>query len=297
VDHVVRILLAEGDPAYAAFVADLIDDPACELSTVPTLAAALDSLVRSPADCVLLDLNLPDARGLTGLCRLVADAPDVPVVVVAGLDEDHLALASIAEGAHEYLVKADVSARRLRRTIAQAIQRKRGESELESRARHDPLTGLANRATLADRVAQAIARLARLPGRELALLYIDLDGFKCVNDSLGHAAGDAVLREVARRLASAVRPSDAVARYGGDEFVVLCDAIGSRAVAQSIVQRIEALLGRPMMIGDMNLRIGASVGVAFSQADGDVDALLAEADRAMYVAKRMAIHAAKLNGV
>ena len=129
-DNLVRILLVEDDPAYAAFLGDLLAYDDCDLTSVETLQRALAALTRTAIDCVLLDLTLPDARGLSALCQLIEHAPEAPIVVVTGFDDDHLALAAINEGAHEYLAKAEIGPRRLRRSIAQAIQRKRTAIEL-----------------------------------------------------------------------------------------------------------------------------------------------------------------------
>ena len=155
---------------------------------------------------------------------------------------------------------------------------------LTERAVRDPLTGLANRALLEERLRGALSRDARNGGRT-GLLFLDLDGFKAVNDAHGHAVGDAVLREVAHRLLSHVRPSDTVARLGGDEFVVLVEQVPDEGVAP-LARRLEEALSAPFRVGP-TVRIGASIGSATAAGgDGDVPGLLARADRGMYDAKR-----------
>ncbi len=162
--------------------------------------------------------------------------------------------------------------------------------EEDRRTRHeadtDPLTGLANRRALERTLAGALAR-AGARGRVAAVLMLDLNGFKAINDSHGHAAGDAALREVARRLRRCVRERDLVARLGGDEFVVLLtDVGGSSGAAQEACERVDAALSAPIVLeqGEMTLR--AAIGVATFPGDGaDAPTLLAHADRAMYAAK------------
>jgi diguanylate cyclase (GGDEF)-like protein/PAS domain S-box-containing protein len=150
----------------------------------------------------------------------------------------------------------------------------------------DPLTGLANRRALERTLAAALARAAAL-GRSVALLMLDLDGFKAINDNYGHAAGDEALREVARRLARCVRERDLVARLGGDEFVVVLTDLGGRSGAvEDSMERIREALGEPIAFDGAALSLGAAMGVARFPADGaDADALLAHADRGMYAAK------------
>jgi diguanylate cyclase (GGDEF)-like protein len=280
-----HLLLIEDDGAYAALVRDFLSRDRYRLTRVGTLADALIELSSDEPDCVLLDLTLPDARELVALRRVTAAAPATPVVVITGHDDDAVALASVGEGAHEYLAKAEVSPRRLRRSIGHAIERKRSEMELEWKAQHDSLTRLPNRATLVDRLQLALNRLERRPTHEIAVLFIDLDGFKGINDEFGHDAGDALLREVAARLETAIRPMDTVARYGGDEFVVVCEDLDGHATAKGIVRRICAALAVPFRVGDRAMDLRASVGVAFGRAGGAATTLLANADAAMYEAK------------
>ncbi|MHB1511050.1 MAG: bifunctional diguanylate cyclase/phosphodiesterase [Acidimicrobiales bacterium] len=163
-------------------------------------------------------------------------------------------------------------------------ERKAVEDQLAHQALHDPLTGLANRALLSDRIAQALARLERQDG-VAAVLFLDLDGFKLVNDSLGHALGDELLKRVADRLRAAARSADSVARLGGDEFVVLCENLFDATEAMPLAERLLQGLATPFDIDGHQLFVSASIGVATSPA-GDPDAILRDADAAMYQAKK-----------
>ena len=163
---------------------------------------------------------------------------------------------------------------------------KNAQRALEVQATHDPLTGLPNRALLFDRVAHAIERGTREVSN-VVLMFVDLDGFKRVNDTHGHDAGDEVLRGVATRLLDVVRLGDTVARIGGDEFVVLCESLPDTEVTFSIASRIVERLSEPFGVGAELARIGASVGVAFGDASATVAGLVKRADLAVYEAKRM----------
>ena len=155
---------------------------------------------------------------------------------------------------------------------------------LAERAVRDPLTGLANRVLLEERLRMALSRDAR-EGRSTAVLYLDLDGFKAVNDRHGHAVGDAVLSGMADRLSAAVRPSDTVARLGGDEFVVLLEGASPGDVT-ALRDRIAARVCEPVRCGDIDVRVGVSIGTALAEhGDAEPQALLALADRRMYADK------------
>ena len=170
-------------------------------------------------------------------------------------------------------------------TVQDISERRHYQEQLERQANHDLLTGLPNRVLLADRIDQGIARAALL-GYYLALVFIDLDNFKFINDSLGHAAGDELLKEVAARLASCLRGPDTVARLGGDEFVlVINDHYRTNSVI-SVLERILQEISRPVMLSGREFHVGASLGVAMYPSDGDdAQILLKHADVAMYAAK------------
>ncbi|MEY2432651.1 MAG: hypothetical protein QOC92_2376, partial [Acidimicrobiaceae bacterium] len=164
--------------------------------------------------------------------------------------------------------------------------RKEAEHALARQATHDPLTGLPNRTLLYDRISQALARRSRLPG-DLAVMFLDVDRFKWLNDSLGHAAGDAVLVEVAARLQSAVRDTDTVARFGGDEFVVLCEDMASEEQAMLLARHLSECVSFPIELGATEMTPSVSIGLVIASAvvDAGPDALLRDADAAMYTAK------------
>jgi diguanylate cyclase (GGDEF)-like protein/PAS domain S-box-containing protein len=166
-------------------------------------------------------------------------------------------------------------------TLATALARLRDEERMRHEAVHDPLTGLANRTLLRDRLEHALARAQR-ERDATAVLFVDLDNFKQVNDAHGHATGDAALVELARRLRTAVRPGDTIARLGGDEFVALCEHVDEES-ALAVGRRLLEAIGRPFTIGEIEHKLSASIGVALGHYDPDV--LLANADAATYRAK------------
>lgn len=174
---------------------------------------------------------------------------------------------------------------RTRELEQEVAERRQAEAVITHMANHDSLTGLPIRPLFMDRLSRALAS-ARRSGHDVAVLFVDLDGFKSVNDSFGHEAGDQLLKEAARRLQSCVRETDTVARHGGDEFtVVLTDVADGNAVTTITRKMIDAL-AQPFTLHTNEARIGASIGIALRSTDGDQpETLLERADAAMYTAK------------
>ncbi|WP_268968785.1 sensor domain-containing diguanylate cyclase [Mycolicibacterium austroafricanum] len=166
--------------------------------------------------------------------------------------------------------------------------RKHAEAELQYLALYNPLTGLANRALLVNRIEQALADIEpHTPGR-VGLLYLDLDEFKPVNDTWGHALGDEVLQTTARRITNSIRPGDTASRIGGDEFAILCPVIGGLEQLRGIAERIWAELRRPvtLSVGEDYEHLSVSIGVTTSSPTSTADSILQDADGLMYQAKR-----------
>lgn len=210
----------------------------------------------------------------------------IPVVMITNgnnLASDWEALASGAAGC---LPLNELTPELLQRSLCFAVARYESEERWRRLATHDELTELPRRTVFIEHVNGAIARAERL-GEELAILFIDLNGFKGVNDRLGHAAGDQLLQQVAQRLKSSLRKGDIVARLGGDEFVVLQQPLGNPHQSQWLIQRLRKAVETPCQIGGNSVSVGMSVGVARYPADGnDAEQLLAAADKAMYANKQ-----------
>jgi diguanylate cyclase (GGDEF)-like protein len=235
--------------------------------------------------------GLPDGR------PAVDDAPARPpalrlrVVVLSGLLAAALAVAHLAVGRmtlgdrEEVLLQLLLSGAAAAVAAAFAARRvRRTEADLAALAFSDVLTGLANRALFTDRLELALRRTAR-SGGEVAVVFLDLDGFKAVNDSLGHASGDRLIREVGRLLQSAVRTEDTLARLGGDEFAILVERSPGREEATRIAERVLAALADPVDLGGQRVTVSASLGLATGDVAATASSLLRDADNAMYWAK------------
>lgn len=252
-----------------------------------TLASALELDGLDELEFALVDLHLRDARGLDAVRGLSAAAPELPIVVLSGSTSEDLAEQALLVGAQEVLHKgADDDT--LTRAVRRARLRKQSDRKMRYRASHDQLTGLYNNAHFRERIAQCVARAQR-DNTGSAVLYLDLDGFKPVNDRYGHAAGDQVLQAVAGRMLEAVRTCDVAARLGGDEFAVLLEDVYDRKTVQRVVQRLLRSVSAPIPLANgEDVRVTTSVGVAMCpQAGTTADALIHAADASMLTAKRI----------
>jgi diguanylate cyclase (GGDEF)-like protein len=166
------------------------------------------------------------------------------------------------------------------------VQRVRVERQLVRQATHDSLTGLTNRSELHVRLEAALARRAAGGRAQVLVLFCDLDGFKAVNDTLGHAVGDELLVAVARRLAGAVARDDVLARYGGDEFLIVCETADPMAAQTSLRRRVAAALSHPFDLAGQRISIGVSIGAVVAEPNATADEVIGRADTAMYAVKQ-----------
>ncbi|MGH7617242.1 MAG: putative bifunctional diguanylate cyclase/phosphodiesterase [Gemmatimonadaceae bacterium] len=263
-------------------------------TTDPYLALTLFDELRP--DLVMLDLHVPHLDGFAVLAELQSRCKAgeyLPVLVLTADTTRPTRDRALAGGAKDFLTKPLERTEVLLRTrnlletrflhLALRDENKALEAKLVHQAFHDSLTGLANRALFRDRVEHALARTSR--GECIAVLLLDLDDFKSVNDSLGHGEGDRLLQTVGERLLSATRGCDTVARIGGDEFAILLEGLQAESDVMRVVSRVTNALKAPVPLRGREVQLGASIGVAHAQSAERVDELLRNADVAMYKAK------------
>ena len=283
------VLLVEDSPDHAKLINALLrraPEPGYRLHHVSTVGEARQILSTTEMDCVLLDLSLPDANNLEALSQVRSAATLVAIVVITSSADEALAFAAVSQGAQDYLVKGHIDSEQLSRAIRWSVQRKTLENELTRDALHDPLTRLPNRTLMLDRLASALARSER-SGKRVVVFFMDLDGFKLVNDRFGHEAGDQFLKVMAERLRGAVRPQDTVARIGGDEFVIICEGFNGHDFEwQPLQRRLIAAVEIPMEIAGHAVRVSASIGLSVGGRECDPESMLRDADLAMYAMKR-----------
>ncbi len=307
-----RILLVEDDPAWQHLVATGLAEHGIDVHAAPSAGRAIDALEALGPDAVVLDAILPDGDGLEVCARLsrrIGDRP-IPILVLSGRDDEGSIERAFAAGASDYFVKSLqwkllaerlsqlVGAAQMRTELASSqrrLDRAKGlallAQETARRARElanrDPLTGLLNRKGFLS-VAQALLDEIRPDAtRPAALLLIDLDRFKRLNDSLGATAGDETLQEVARRLQQAFRnlPRIALGRLASDEFALLFPTMRSAVAAERAAQIVLTELRRPLTCGGLECVVRASVGIATAAADARVEPMLAQAGQALSAAK------------
>ncbi len=288
VDARPTILLVEDSPSDARLVTDLLQQgwtAGFRVQHVDRLADARRA-IGDNVWAIVLDLSLPDANGTTAIEELRALAPFTSIVVLTGLNDYAAGPRALEHGAQDYLEKDRVTSDMLARSVQFAIERTKALATVTRLATYDPLTDLPNRALMLDRLQIALARSKRL-GTGVAVLFVDIDDFKAVNDRHGHEAGDEVLKEAARRMTAAVRPSDTVCRLGGDEFVVVCDDVPDEQTAVFVADRVGRALSGTIEFAGTAIEIKASIGVAMAtESVHEAAALLRNADAAMYDAKR-----------
>ncbi len=282
-----RALLVEDNEADAFLTRRALEKGcAAHVELVSTLRDAELMLDSCEFDVVISDLSLPDGRGIDCIRRLREVAGDAPLIVLTGLHDDAVAGQALESGAQEFLAKGELRPEELQRVITFARHRGRFVSQLSRLASFDALTGLANRRTLRARLAHAQA-VAHAEGTHVALLCIDLDRFKTINDTLGHDAGDALLQIVAERLQEVTCEHDTVARLSGDEFAVVLGRLSSPDEAARIVERLHGTMARPVDLSQASVTVSMSIGSVLSTTPRDtLDDLLRAADEAMYVSKR-----------
>jgi diguanylate cyclase (GGDEF)-like protein len=283
-----NILLIEDNPGDAHLVEIMLTQPekSCfQLHIADSLSAAYKKLQEHNFHVALLDMSLPDGEGLDNISSLRAVSPDLPIVVLSGRRDEFFALEAVKAGAQDYLVKGEVDEWQLSRALNYAIERKQLQDDILFMAHHDQLTGLANRTLFQSRLEHAMHNATRRD-EYLAVLYLDMDHFKPVNDALGHDIGDQLLINIARRLESFVREIDTVARLGGDEFAIVLEGVNSIEDVATVSKKIISGLADPFDIDEHNLHISSSIGAAiYPQHGNDIATLVKNADAAMYKAK------------
>jgi diguanylate cyclase (GGDEF)-like protein len=281
----VRVLLVESDEGYIDELRDGLSrsrSTDLQIEPVSELSQALARLSQGGFDAILLSLDLSDSRGMVTFDRAYAFAPDVPIIVLTGQPDEEAAIATVQGGAQDYLVKSEITAPMLVRAVRHAIERHRLFSALRSLSLIDDLTGLYNRRGFSD-LGEQYLKLARRSGRGVTMVYLDLDRFKTINDSLGHHVGDRALIKVADILRATFRRSDIIARLGGDEFGVLA-LVAADESSELLVQRLRERVTDFNQSSPEPYQLSVSIGMAHHDDDLRVrlEDMVAEADSAMY---------------
>ncbi len=297
-----HILLLCDDAGEARRIREMLEEESSErprLTHAKTLPVAVEVLEREKVELLLLDLALAGGEGLDPLSTVKKSAPMVPIVALCTLENELLARRAVQAGVQDCLPRANLDGRILLRAARFAIERSRLQNQAEENLRRlayeDHLTHLPNRVSFTDRLRRAISEARRNPDLKFAVLFLDFDRFKIINDSMGHEVGDQLLVRIAERLRGSLRATDIVshgqdwhlsARLGGDEFVVLVSGIKDISNAQAIARRLQEALAVPHFIAGHEIISTASIGiVASDKRYVRPEQLIRDADIAMYQAK------------
>jgi diguanylate cyclase (GGDEF)-like protein len=280
------ILIADDDPAIRLILRHTMEQDGYQVVEACSGTEAMQMAVRQAPDLILMDAVMPDMDGFQATTELKAlkEYAETPVLIITALDDDRSVARAFEVGACDYITKP-VNWSVLRQRVRRLLYTAQAERKIRQLAYHDTLTGLPNRLLFMDRMEQAISRAQRSNDR-FALLFIDVDHFKVINDSMGHEAGDQLLTAVTQRLTGSVRRSDTIARLGGDEFTVILENVSEPETVVLVTKNLLEILCKPIFVGGRDVHISASIGIAIYPDDGEnFGNLLKNADTAMYRAK------------
>lgn len=289
-DHnCIRVLLIDDDDESEILVSALLEDiqrTSFTLDWCDSYESGLEQIQKGYHDVCLLDYKLGAKDGVDLLNEALVSSSKLPVIMLTVLEDPDLDLHALDAGASDYLVKGDLNGEILDRSIRYSIKHKHVQAQLVKMAKYDALTGLANRTLFLDVLTGAISRADR-HGYNLGLLFMDLDNFKNINDSLGHIIGDQVLLSFSERLKSCIRTGDLAARFGGDEFAVILEHIHGENDAAHIAQKILDVMNPPHVLDEHTILARASIGIViYPELQGEAETLFKAADTAMYEAKK-----------
>jgi diguanylate cyclase (GGDEF)-like protein len=282
------VLVVDDDPAIRLVIRHAMQQNGYQVIEASNGLEAVQFSIRQIPDLILMDAVMPEMDGFraTQEIRKIEACDDTPILMATSLDDDESIARAFNVGACDYITKPfnwSVLKHRVRRMLQAANAQRR----IQHLAYHDALTGLPNRMLFMDRIDQAISRAQREEG-QFALLFIDIDHFKVINDSMGHDAGDQLLNLISGRLRDVLRKSDTVARLGGDEFTVIIEYLQHPDDVIQITKNILSTLDFPAEINGKEVYVGGSIGIAMYPQDGEnFGVLLKNADTAMYKAKEL----------
>ena len=288
-----KILVVDDSPDNVDLMLEILRDAGYSNVTATMRPAQVCPLHKEHCyDLILLDLQMPELNGFQVMKGLKEIEHGGYLPVLALTAQPSFKIAALEAGARDFISKPfdlmEVHKRihnmlEVRLLYKELAQYSKQQQEL---ALHDPLTGLPNRRLLEDRIEHTLQQSARNRGKS-AILYLDLDGFKAINDSYGHGYGDEILKMVAARLVGASRKEDTVARIGGDEFVIVLGNLAGKGDAREPAAKLIEVISEPYFINDLTLRLSTSIGIAIYPDDAtSVESLLGVADTALYEAKR-----------
>ncbi|MFT6102749.1 MAG: diguanylate cyclase (GGDEF)-like protein [Candidatus Endobugula sp.] len=247
---------------------------------------AVELLKENEFNCILLEYRLGGIDGIDIVKKIHSEGlSDAPIIMFSGMDDEAIMLNCLKEGAQDFLLKSEITTHSLMRAIRYAEERKNITLQISYLAKYDSLTDLSNRSLFIENVERAVTRSKRA-NAIFAIIFIDLDNFKSINDTLGHEAGDQLLVTIAKRLKSSLREEDVVGRLGGDEFAVLIEGIATETFLIKISQKLLDVTREPLIIEDKIIHSTASLGIAtYPSCADECTALIKCADLAMYKTK------------
>ncbi|NJM52476.1 MAG: EAL domain-containing protein [Blastocatellia bacterium] len=285
----IRVLLVdddEDDYMLTKYIFDEFKDNSYELEWTMNYDVALKDMTETAHDIYLVDYRLGAHNGLDLLQKAISGGCRSPIILLTGQGDKEVDFMAMQAGAADYLVKGEFEAPLLERAIRYSLRHAQSMERLLHEALHDSLTGLPNRTKFSEVLSDALKKAKRIRTARFAVLFLDLDRFKVINDSLGHLIGDKLLVETSRRLQSCLRPYDVVARFGGDEFVIfICDAENVEVVLE-ISERLQREISAPFKIDGHEIFTSTSIGITLYDDSYDLpEDILRDADSAMYQAK------------